>query len=401
MSSRPAPLIPPRLRALLVRVPFLVQAVRFLRRGPLARERNLLITLAVLSLVTGLLAARVSTEWFSPSLLILVTLVGGLQLRVRNLIKLLAAVAVALGYIAFTLGAASIGVGLMVTIGFTTVLAVLMARTRGKLGVQGLRGDAMLLELRDRLKSQGELPALPKDWGGKVVLKQAGGSSFGGDFLVSMRDGDQVELALVDVSGKGVDAGTRALLLSGTFGGLLGSVDDFLPACNSYLHRQRGDEGFVTAVHVRLDLSTGDYVITSAGHPPVVKFERAPATGEVASAKGVVLGVVPDLHCEPDERHPAQGRRAAALHRRTDRAAGARHRRRARQAAGRGRAAGARPGSATAPATWSTPWPRATTTTARWCSSGALRHGLSASRPGAESSTTLGLSRPSGCLERT
>jgi hypothetical protein len=300
MSSRPAPLIPPRLRALLVRVPFLVQAVRFLRRGPLARERNLLITLTVLSLVTGLLAARVSTEWFSPSLLILVTLVGGLQLRVRNLIKLLAAVAVALGYVAFTLGAATIGVGLMVTIGFTTVLAVLMARTRGKLGVQGLRGDAMLLELRDRLRSQGELPELPKDWGGKVVLKQAGGSSFGGDFLVSMRDGDQVDIALVDVSGKGVDAGTRALLLSGTFGGLLGSVDDFLPACNSYLHRQRGDEGFVTAVHVRLDLASGDYTITSAGHPPVVKFDAGTGNWEVASAKGVVLGVVPDLHCEPE-----------------------------------------------------------------------------------------------------
>ena len=45
-----------------------------------------------------------STEWFSPSLLILVTLVGGLQLRLRSLIKLLVGVAVSLGYIAFTLG---------------------------------------------------------------------------------------------------------------------------------------------------------------------------------------------------------------------------------------------------------------------------------------------------------
>ncbi|MFI6504658.1 PP2C family protein-serine/threonine phosphatase [Nonomuraea typhae] len=300
MSSRPAPLIPPRLRAFLVRVPFLVPIVRFLRRGPLARDRNLTITLSVLSLVVGGLAARVSLEWFSPSLLILITLVGGLQLRLRSLAKLLAAVAVALGYIAITLGVGRVGLGLMVTIGFTTVLAVLMARTRGKLGVQGLRGDAMLLELRDRLKSQGELPPLPKDWGGKVVLKQAGGSSFGGDFLVSMRDGDNLEIALVDVSGKGVDAGTRALLLSGTFGGLLGSVGDFLPACNAYLHRQRGDEGFVTAVHVRINLATGAYTITSAGHPPVVKLDAGSGGWQVATAKGVVLGVVPDLHCEPD-----------------------------------------------------------------------------------------------------
>jgi hypothetical protein len=300
MSSRPAPLIPPRLRTFLVRVPGLVRVVRFVRRGPLARERNLTITLSVLTLLVGFLAAKVSTEWFSPSLLILVMLVGGLHLRLRSLAVLLVAVVLALGYIALTLGAGQVGLGLTVTIGFTAVLAVLMARTRGKLGVQGLRGDAMLLELRDRLKSQGELPQLPKDWGGKVVLKQAGGSSFGGDFLVSMRDGDNLEIALVDVSGKGVDAGTRALLLSGTFGGLLGSVDDFLPACNAYLHRQRGDEGFVTAVHVRIDLSTGAYTITSAGHPPVVKLDAGTGNWQVASAKGVVLGVVPDLHCEPD-----------------------------------------------------------------------------------------------------
>ena len=54
-------------------------------------------------------------------------------------------------------------------------------------------------------------------------------------------DGSQLEVALVDVSGKGVDAGTRALLLSGAFGGLLGSVthEEFLPATNRFLLRQQ------------------------------------------------------------------------------------------------------------------------------------------------------------------
>ncbi|MEV7011280.1 PP2C family protein-serine/threonine phosphatase [Streptosporangium sp. NPDC051022] len=300
MSSRPVPLIPPALRAFLVRVPFLVPIVRFLRRGPLARDRNLLITLIVLTLVLGGLAAKVSMQWFSPALLIPITLVGGLQLRLRSLAKLLCAVALVLLYLGVVRGVGHIGPGLLATFGFTGVLAALMARTRGKLGVQGLRGDVMLLELRDRLKSQSELPRLPKDWDSRVVLNQAGGSSFGGDFLVSMREGDTVELALVDVSGKGVDAGTRALMLSGTFGGLLGSVTDFLGACNTYLHRQREAEGFVTAVHVRLNLATGEYVITSAGHPPVVKFDSGTGTWRVSPAKGVVLGIVPDLHCEPD-----------------------------------------------------------------------------------------------------
>ncbi len=259
-----------------------------------------MVAFVTLTLLIGVLGVEVSTQWFSPSLLILITLLGGLQLRLRSLAVLLGAVAAALIYLAVNLDDRNVGPGLLVTVGFTAVLAWLMARTRGSLGVQGLRGDAMLLELRDRLKRQSELPALPKDWGAKVVLKQAGGSSFGGDFVVSMREGNRVELAVVDVSGKGVDAGTRALMLSGTFGGLLGSVSDFLGACNAYLHRQREGEGFVTAVHLSLDLATGGYVITSAGHPPVVKFDAGTGTWRVAAAKGVVLGVVPDLHCEPD-----------------------------------------------------------------------------------------------------
>ncbi|WP_283137860.1 PP2C family protein-serine/threonine phosphatase [Rhizohabitans arisaemae] len=299
MSPRPASFIPARLRAFLAPVGYIS---RFARRGPHARDHGLLILLGLASLLLGGFAARFSPVWFSPSILILVVLVGGLQLRLRSLVLLLAAVVVSVGYIAVVLGLPAVGPGLLVTLAVTTTLAVVMARTRGKLGVQGLRGDAMLLELRDRLKSQSELPRLPRDWGEKVVLKQAGGSSFGGDFVVSLREGNRLEVALVDVSGKGVDAGTRALMLSGTFGGLLGSVagSDFLAACNNYLHRQRESEGFVTAVHLQVDLDSGKYTITSAGHPPVVKFDAGTGTWLVAATKGVVLGVVPDLHCEPD-----------------------------------------------------------------------------------------------------
>jgi len=68
---------------------------------------------------------------------------------------------------------------------------------------------------------------------------------------------------LVDVSGKGVQAGTRSLLLSGALGGLLGEQEPnrFLTAANNYLLRQNWDEGFATAVHVSIDLATGDYTI--------------------------------------------------------------------------------------------------------------------------------------------
>ena len=129
------------------------------------------------------------------------------------------------------------------------------------------------------------------------MLRPAGGASFGGDFVVSVCDGKMLEVAVVDVSGKGIDAGTRALMLSGAFGGLLGSVpaSEFLTACNAYLRRSEPAEGFVTAVHLALDLTTGNYVIGSAGHPPAAHFESGSGLWLLTQARGIVLGVVPDL----------------------------------------------------------------------------------------------------------
>ena len=107
----------------------------------------------------------------------------------------------------------------------TAAFAYVLARTRAKLGMQGLRGDQMLIELRDRIRAQCTIPELPDGWQvGVGAPGRLAASSFGGDFLVSACDGKVLELALVDVAGKGIDAGTRALLLSGAFGGLLGSV---------------------------------------------------------------------------------------------------------------------------------------------------------------------------------
>ena len=197
----------------------------------------------------------------------------------------------------------------------TAVFADVLARTRKKLGVQGLRGDRMLLELRDRIQAQGKLPRLGEGWGSSVVLKPAGGSSFGGDFVVSYFDGKTLEVALVDVSGKGIDAGTRALLLSGAFGGLLGSVprEEFLPAANAYMRRGAAVEGFVTAVHLSLDLASGEYVIASAGHPPAVHYDAAAGRWRLTSAHGIVLGVVPDLRGAASETEHGVLQRGDAL----------------------------------------------------------------------------------------
>ena len=262
-------------------------------------NRRAALTLTVVTAVISVAAVQVSESWVSPGLLILPVLAGGLLLWPRALRILFVLIAAGLAYDTIE-GRA--GPGLIATIAVTAVVADALARTREKLGMLGLRGETMLIELRDRIRAQGTLPQLPEGWGSVSVLRPAGGSSFGGDFLVSSCDGKTLEVALVDVAGKGVDAGTRALLLSGAFGGLLGSVpqDEFLPTCNAYLRRGAAREGFVTAIHLALDLTTGDFVVSSAGHPPAAHFERGSGTWRLTTARGIVLGVVADLRLVPE-----------------------------------------------------------------------------------------------------
>ena len=262
----------------------------------ITRNRRIAAALALAVVAIGVAVAQVSTPWLSPGMMILPILAGGLLLWPRALLILFGIIAAMLGYDAAK-DYQRTGFGILATIAIIAVFALLLARTRAKLGLLGLRGDQMLVELRDRIRAASALPALPEGWGSEVVLRPAGGASFGGDFVVSACDGKTLEVAMVDVSGKGVDAGTRALLLSGAFGGLLGSVpaSEFLTTCNAYLRRREPPEGFVTAVHLALDLATGSYVIASAGHPPAAHFECGSGTWRLTSARGIVLGVVPDL----------------------------------------------------------------------------------------------------------
>jgi stage II sporulation SpoE-like protein len=271
------------------------------RRQFITRNRRLAFVLALAVVGIGIGSVQVDTPWFSPVLLILPVLAGGLLLWPRALCILFGIVAVMLGYDVYK-DPGRTGFAIIAPIAITAIYAFLLARTRAKLGLQGMRGDRMLVELRDRIRTQSALPALTEGWGSEAVLRPAGGASFGGDFVVSVCDGKTLELAVVDVSGKGIDAGTRALLLSGAFGGLLGSVpaSEFLTSCNAYLRRSEPSEGFVTAVHLALDLATGSYVIASAGHPPAAHFEGGSGLWRLTQARGIVLGVVADLRADSE-----------------------------------------------------------------------------------------------------
>src|SRR6516165_7140816 len=278
----------------------------------ITRNRRVAFGLTVATVAIAVAAVHLSEWWFSPGVMILPILCGGLLLWPRALRILFVIAAICLVY---DVAEDKAGAGIVATIAVTAFFADVLSRTRGKLGTRGLRADRMMIELRDRIRIQGALPELGDGWGSAVVLRPAGGSSFGGDFVVSHSDGKTLEVALVDVSGKGMDAATRALLLSGAFGGVLGSVprDQFLPACNAYLRRSKSDEGFVTAVHLSVDLATGEYVLSSAGHPPAVRFEANTGQWRVSGARGIVLGVIPDLAGAPDVPEEGVLRRGDAI----------------------------------------------------------------------------------------
>jgi hypothetical protein len=182
-------------------------------------------------------------------------------------------------------------------------LSYVASTSRSRIGVEGHRGESMFVDLRDRLRAFGVLPELPPGWHAESAVESAYGQSFSGDFVVATRarQGQLLEIALVDVSGKGIQAGTRALLLSGALGGLLGETlpDRFLGAANSYLVRQEWDEGFATAVHVSIDLADGSYSVGTAGHPAAVQFHSGSGRWAMyEQTPGPVLGVIEDATFE-------------------------------------------------------------------------------------------------------
>jgi hypothetical protein len=258
------------------------------------------VTLGGLLIVSGLLllgSLVVSASVFSPSTQVLPLLGGGLLLRRAAMRRLLGGVAICLVCDVIALGVHEARPGGLAAVAGTALVAHEFARSREETGLGGLRGDSVLVELRRRLELQGTLPPLAPPWHAESVLRPAGGGPFAGDFVVSAcaEEGRRLDLALVDVSGKGVEAGTRAVLLSGALGGLLGALDAdaFLPAANDYLWAQEWAEGFATAVHLTLDLTSGAFAVESAGHPPAAHFDAGSGRWSLLETAGPALGLVP------------------------------------------------------------------------------------------------------------
>ncbi|HVM27490.1 MAG TPA: PP2C family protein-serine/threonine phosphatase [Mycobacteriales bacterium] len=302
MTSRGGRRLPRRLGALAVAalafVPGLVTRLR--RRPPPPRVALVLLTVLAVALTVATRTLGLSPV---PAAMLVVPVLGaGLLLERRQTRLVLVVVALCFAYDVSVhgigLGGVRLGTGIVLLI--TAGVAYEFARAREETGLSGASGEGVLVELRQRLEMQGRLPELPAPWRAEARLCPAGGGPFAGDFVASALTGGGrcLEVVLVDVSGKGVAAGTRALLLSGALGGLLGAVPppDFLPAANAYLDRQDWAEGFATAVHVVLSLDDGRYTVASAGHPPPAVFDAGSGRWALVQAEGPALGLLPDVH---------------------------------------------------------------------------------------------------------
>ncbi len=275
--------------------------VRAALQGVLPRESRMLALLAASTVIVGLLC------WQWPHVVPLTTIVvplvvSNLVLGPRQLpwfvVLVLVTVAVVVSQQPHITAHTAVEVVILFGLGFIVLFA---SFRRSRLGVAGLRGESMLVDLRDRILRQGGIPQLPDNWYVASELRSAGGTPFAGDFVVTSRKGDRLDVAVVDVSGKGEGAGTRALLLSGALGGLLGALppQDFLASANDFLMRQDWEEGFASAVHLSLDLSTGHYQIRSAGHPPAALRTAGSGRWSIIAAEGPVLGLIEASAYEP------------------------------------------------------------------------------------------------------
>lgn len=269
-------------------------------------EGQVAVLAVLLVMTTAILFGSLgSYNTFPAATFVIPMLLGTLALRYRPLLGLVLVNAVA---IAVTVTSETVQNGMTPGRISTLVVMVIVAAiilfdsSRHHSGLPGPLGEAMLVDLRDRLQAQGVVPALPEGWTAESAMLSAGGAKFAGDFLVADLSDDEtrLEMVLVDVCGKGVAAGTQSLQFAGALGGLIGALPPLglFSAGNDFLVRQQWDEGFATAVHVLIDLSTGDYSIINAGHPPALRWDADSGVWEVDGARGTALGIMkrPDFH---------------------------------------------------------------------------------------------------------
>lgn len=269
----------------------LTSALRRLWRRRLRTDDRFWMVLFSLAVVLIALAHIWIPMIAVPSLLIAVLLAASFVMGSHALLYLEIVIGFAIVLMALQ---GNVIYGQFIGVVVSGLLVMWWVRFRAKHGLPGTQTDTMLLEVRDRIVKLATVPKLPNEWNVDVQIRPAHGASFSGDFAIFAEpDPFSIEFALIDVSGKGTQAAARALLLQSAFGGLIGSMPfgDFLPSANNFLLRQHWDEGFATAAHVRINLGSGRFLLSLAGHPPAASFSAGSGKWLMTGGAGDVLGV--------------------------------------------------------------------------------------------------------------
>ncbi len=281
-----------------------------IRREMSVSDRPAVVFLVLLSVLT-VLGAVVYPRLVPGTTLLLPMFIGSLWLGPRSLPWFVVFVCACFSVLLVVDPAVNLRTVTRAAVVFAIALLIMATSfRRSRLGVSGPMGESMFVDLRDRISQQGNLPTLPDNWVVEAVVRASGGTAFAGDFIVARRSADEkFELVVVDVSGKGVEAGSRSLFLSGAFNGIVSALpgDRFLPAANDYLTGQNWGEGFATAIHLHLDLRTGDFELRKAGHPPAVWLHAGSGRWSVLHSDGPALGLVEDAEFEAVRGHLAPG----------------------------------------------------------------------------------------------
>ena len=284
--------------------------------------------LYVLTVLVGLVVTSLAVAWFTFDLVPLTLwfvwlLLGMLLLRFVPLLFLTVCVVGCVLAVSLRSGIEGAGAILGLLSLAAAVGLILFQASRQRSGLPVVLSEALLAQLRDRLQSQGVVPPLPAGWRSQSAMLTAHGTRYAGDFLVAdLQAGRYLVMVLVDVCGKGVAVGPQSLQLSGVLGGLIGALPpvEMMQAANRFLMRQNTEESFSTAVHVSVDLTTGEYMITSAGHPPALHWRSTGGGWSIDNARDGPGGDRrPGPRAEPGSA--GAGRGLDVLHRRRRRGA--------------------------------------------------------------------------------
>lgn len=251
------------------------------------------VVFALLVVVVLLLGAGkvLWPEAVPVSALTIPAIIGGWRLPRRYVLVLGAVIAVVL-VVELIVSPAGRSFGAAAIVVAVWLLAMRYARLRESWGLGARTGMGILLDLRTRVRAQGEPPEMGAGWVMSRALRSAGDEAFRGDFTLAHRDDACAQAMIVDVSGHGVDVAARAVQVAGAFGGLIGVVGpaETLAACNTYVVKQHWDREYATAVHAVVDERSGRVTVRCAGNPPP-RIRRADGSWEPVEVAGPVLGL--------------------------------------------------------------------------------------------------------------